>query len=86
MVLTRGRWVHVHGAYRKEDVDGGAEGTVAGCETEVMSGTRNSGMGFVAAVRLASVRAGWRKVMSFTRSMRSVRDITRSLLLLPDEK
>ena len=86
MVLVRGRRVHVHVAYGYEDVDGGAEGTVAGCETDAMSGTRNSGTGSVAAVRLASVRAGWGKGMSFTRSMRSERDITRSLLLLPDER
>ena len=86
MVLTRGRWVHVHGAYKKEDLDGRAKGTVARCQTDAMSGTGNSGTGSVAAVRLVSVRAGWGKAMSFTRSMRSVRDITRSLLPLPDEK
>ena len=86
MVLARCRRVHVHVAYIYEDVDGGAEGRVAGCETDAMSRTRNSGTGSVAAVRLAFVRAGWGKATSFTRSMRSERDIIRSLLLLPDEK
>ena len=37
-------------------------------------------------MRLPSVRAGWGKVMSFTRSRRSARDMTKSWLLLPDEK
>ena len=67
-----------------DDVDGGAEGTVVGCEAEAMSGIRKSGIGDVAAVRLASVRAGWGKVMSFTLSRRSARDMTRSWLLLPE--
>ena len=30
VALTRNHWVHDHRAYRKDDVDGGAEGTVVG--------------------------------------------------------
>ena len=67
-------------------MDGGAEGTVVGCEAEAMSGIRKSGIGDVAVVRLASVREGLGKMMSFKRSWRSARDMTRSWLLLPNEK
>ena len=67
-------------------MDGGAEGTMVGCEAEAISGIGNSGNGDVAAVTLASVRAGWGKVTSFTRSRGSARDMTRSRLLLLDEK
>ena len=40
--MTHSHWVHDDRAYRKDDVDGGAEGTVVGFEEEAMSGIRKS--------------------------------------------